>query len=102
MYRDRWPGLQAPQHTALYSRELFLRCLRQAGLEVVEYLPYGAFPAWFYLFAGAAFKVLRGRGLNPGLAIYPYFLGQILFSPILLFERQLNLAMQTAVCRRAP
>ena len=34
-------------------------------------------------------------------AIYPYFLGQILFSPILAFEKQLNFAMQTVVCRKA-
>jgi 2-polyprenyl-3-methyl-5-hydroxy-6-metoxy-1,4-benzoquinol methylase len=102
LYRERWPGLQAPQHTALYTRETFLRCLAKAGLEVVEYLPYGAFPAYFYLFAGAAFKLLRGRGLNPSLAIYPYFFGQLLLVPLMLFERRLNLAMQTAVCRRAP
>ena len=100
LYRDRWPGLQAPQHTVLYTKDTFLKCLEKAGLQVVSYLPYGAFPAWFYLFAGAAFELLRGRGLNPSLAIYPYFLGQILFSPVLLFERRLNLAMQTAVCRR--
>jgi SAM-dependent methyltransferase len=100
LYRERWPGLQAPQHTALYSKETLLRCLDAAGLEVVEYLPYGAFPAYFYLFAGAAFKLLRGRGLNPALAIYPYFAGQLLLSPLLLWERRLNLAMQTVVCRR--
>ncbi len=102
LYRDRWPGLQAPQHTVLYSKEMFLKCLAKAGLEVVDYLPYGAFPAYFYLFAGVAFKLLRGRGLNPALAIYPYFVGQLLLSPLLLFERRLNLAMQTAVCRRLP
>jgi SAM-dependent methyltransferase len=102
LYRSRWPGLQAPQHTVLYTKDTFLRCLVEAGLEVVEYLPYGAFPAYFYLFAGAAFKLLRGRGLNPSLAIYPYFVGQLLLSPLLLWERQLNLAMQTAVCRRTP
>ncbi len=101
IYHERWPGLQAPQHTVLFSKATFLECLRRAGLEVVDYLPYGAFPAYFYLFAGAAFKLLRGRGLNPALAIYPYFLGQLLLSPLLLWERHLNLAMQTAVCRRA-
>jgi SAM-dependent methyltransferase len=101
LYGERWPGLQAPQHTVLFSKDTFLRCLGEAGLEVVEYLSYGAFPAYFYLFAGAAFKLLRGRGLNPALAIYPYFLGQLVLSPLLLFERRLNLAMQTAVCRRA-
>ena len=38
--------------------------VRKAGLEVVDYLPYGAFPAFFYFFAGAAFKLLKGKGLN--------------------------------------
>ena len=100
LYGDRWPGLQAPQHTVLYDRTTFLLAMDKAGLDVVEYLPYGAFPAFFYFFAGAAFKVLRGRGLNLSRAIYPYFVGQILFSPVLAFEKQLNFAMQTVVCRR--
>jgi len=100
LYRDRWPGLQAPQHTVLFDREHLLAAVRSAGLEVEAYLPYGAFPAFFYFFAGAAFKVLRGKGLNLSKAIYPYFIGQILFSPILAFEKHLNFAMQTVVCRR--
>jgi SAM-dependent methyltransferase len=100
LYRGRWPGLQAPQHTALYTREMLLKIVAKAGLETVNYLPYGAFPAYFYLFAGAAFKMLKGRGLNLSKAIYPYFLGQLLLAPILLFERRLNLAMQTIVCKR--
>ena len=100
LYRDRWPGLQAPQHTVLYDRTTFLMAMDKAGLEVVDYLPYGAFPAFFYFFAGAAFKVLRGKGLNLSRAIYPYFAGQILFSPVLAFEKQLNFAMQTVICRR--
>ena len=100
LYGDRWPGLQAPQHTVLYDRVTLLAALDKAGLELVEYLPYGAFPAFFYFFAGAAFKLLRGRGLNLSRAIYPYFLGQILFAPILAFEKRLNFAMQTVVCRR--
>jgi SAM-dependent methyltransferase len=100
MYGDRWPGLQAPQHTVLYDRKTFLAAMDAAGLEVVAYLPYGAFPAFFYFFAGAAFKLLRGKGLNLSRAIYPYFIGQLLFAPILAFEKQLNFAMQTVVCRR--
>ena len=84
----------------LYDRRTLLAAVDKAGLELVEYLPYGAFPAFFYFFAGAAFKVLRGRGLNLSRAIYPYFLGQILFAPVLAFEKQLNFAMQTVVCRR--
>ena len=100
LFHERWPGLQAPQHTVLYTKEMLLKVVAKAGLEVVDYLPYGAFPAYFYLFAGAAFKLLKGQGLNLSKAIYPYFLGQIALFPLLLFERQLNLAMQTVVCRR--
>ncbi len=101
LFRERWPGLQAPQHTMLFDPPALRRMLEQSGLQVCEHLSYGAFPAYFYLFCGAAFKVLRGRGLNLARAIYPYFIGQLLLSPLLLFERRLNLAMQTVVCRRA-
>jgi hypothetical protein len=100
VFGRRWPGLQAPQHTVLFDKRSLLAAVNAAGLEVVEYLPYGAFPAFFYFFAGAAFTLLRGKGLNLGKAIYPYFIGQILLSPLLAFEKQLNFAMQTVVCRR--
>ena len=100
LYGHRWPGLQAPQHTVLYNRASLLSAIDKAGLEVVEHLPYGAFPAFFYFFAGAAFTMLKGRGLNLSRAIYPYFIGQILLAPLLAFEKQLNFAMQTVVCRR--
>lgn len=100
MYGDRWPGLQAPQHTVLFRKQMLLRFMDRAGLEVVDYLPYGAFPPYFYVFAGLAFKYLQGRGIDLGRAIYPYFLGQVVLSPILLFARHLNLAMQTVVCKR--
>jgi SAM-dependent methyltransferase len=99
LYGERWPGLQAPQHTALYTKETLLAAVARAGLEVVAYLPWGAFPAYFYLFAGLAFRYLKGRGLDVPRAIYPYFLGQLLLAPVLLFEKRLNLAMQTVVCR---
>jgi SAM-dependent methyltransferase len=99
-FGDRWPGLQAPQHTVLFDREHLQRAVCAAGFEIVDYLPYGAFPAYFYVFTGAAFRVLRGRGLNLDAAIAPYFLGQLLLAPVLLFERRLNLAMQTIACRR--
>jgi 2-polyprenyl-3-methyl-5-hydroxy-6-metoxy-1,4-benzoquinol methylase len=100
LYHERWPGLQAPQHTALYSKANLLAMVEKAGLRVVDYLPYGAFPAYFYLFTGLAFKFLKGRGLNLDRAIVPYFVGQALLSPVLLFARHLNLAMQTVVLRR--
>jgi SAM-dependent methyltransferase len=99
-FGDRWPGLQAPQHTVLFDRDSLLRSIRRAGFEVVDYLPYGAFPAYFYIFTGIAFHLLKGRGLNLNRAIYPYFAGQLLALPVTLFERRLNLAMQTVICRR--
>lgn len=100
LFRGRWPGLQAPQHTVLFTKEQLLRFVREAGLEVVEHLPYGAFPPYFYLFTGAAFLYRRGRGLDLTKVVAPYFLGQALLAPVLAFERRLNLAMQTVVCRR--
>jgi SAM-dependent methyltransferase len=99
-FGDRWPGLQAPQHTVLFDRAHLVSMVHGAGLEVVDYLPYGAFPAYFYLFTGAAFRLLRGRGLNLEAAMIPYFIGQLLLSPFLVFETRLNLAMQTIVCKR--
>jgi 2-polyprenyl-3-methyl-5-hydroxy-6-metoxy-1,4-benzoquinol methylase len=101
IFRHRWPGLQAPQHTVLYDREHLLQFVDRAGLAVVDYLPYGAFPAYFYLFTGTAFLMLKGRGLNLKRAIYPYFLGRVLTAPVLAFEKDLNLAMQTVICRRS-
>jgi SAM-dependent methyltransferase len=100
LFGDRWPGLQAPQHTALYNREMLLKTAAFAGFEIVDYLPYGAFPPYFYLFCGVAFKVLKGRGLNFRSAIYPYFAGQLLLLPVLPLFKRLNLAMQTVICRR--
>ena len=101
LFQERWPGLQAPQHTLLFDARSLPRMLEQAGFRVLHHLPYGAFPAYFYLFCGVAFKLLRGRGLDLSRAIYPYFAGQLLLAPVLLFERHLNLAMQTAVCEAA-
>lgn len=100
LYRERWPGLQAPQHTALFSFDALRALATREGLETVVHLPYGAFPAYFYLFAGAAFKLRQGRGLDFTKVVGLYFLGQLVLLPLLAFERQLNLAMQTIVLRR--
>jgi SAM-dependent methyltransferase len=100
LYHERWPGLQAPQHTALFDKVSLFRIVEQAGFRPISYLPYGAFPAYFYLFAGAAFKLLKGRGLDLKKWGYLYVLGQIALTPVLLFEKHLNLAMQTIVCRK--
>ena len=100
LFGDRWPGLQAPQHTALYDRTALLRLVERADLDVVDYLPYGAFPPYFYVFCGVAFRVLKGHGLNLRRAIYPYFAGQLLLQPVLSLVKRCNLAMQTVICRR--
>lgn len=97
MYHDRWPGLQAPQHTVVFDKQTLRTLCEKSGFRVVDHLPWGAFPAYFYIFAGAAFHVLRGKGLDVGKAIGPYFAGQLLLSPVLLFEKQLDLAMQTII-----
>lgn len=100
LFGDRWPGLQAPQHTTLFTRDSLLRMVADAGLEPVAHLPYGAYPAYFYFFAGAAFHLLRGRGLDLRRALAPYLLGKLVTAPFFAFEQKLNLAMQTVVARR--
>jgi SAM-dependent methyltransferase len=100
-FKDRWPGLQAPQHTVLYDKAGLIRMVERAGFEVVEYLPYGAFPPYFYLFCGAAFTVLRGRGLNLQKGLWAYLAGQALLLPIVPLLKHLNFAMQTVICRKA-
>jgi len=101
LFGNRWPGLQAPQHTVLYTRSTLTAMMARAGLEVVDWQPWGAFPAYFYLFAGTAFKWLKGRGLDLKKAVYPYFIGELAAAPLLLFEKRLNLAMQTIIARKA-
>ena len=101
LFGDRWPGLQAPQHTVLYDHAMLARMIGRAGYEVMDHLPYGAFPPYFYLFCGVAFRFLKGRGLNMRKAIYPYFAGHLLIAPFMPFIKRRNLAMQTIICRRA-
>ena len=50
----------ATAHGALRSAHLE-SMVHAAGLEVVDYLPYGAFPAYFYLFTGVAFHLLQAE-----------------------------------------
>jgi len=100
LFKERWPGVQAPQHTILFNKNTFMKFIESHNFEIVDYLPYGAFPSYFYLFMGAKFKKLQGRGVDLNKVIVPYFAGQLLLSPILLFEKYLNLSMQTIVCRK--
>ena len=98
LFGNKWPGVQAPQHTALYSKKAILKMLDKHGLTVEEYLPYGAFPPYFYIFTGSYFK-LFGKGLKLDKIIFPYFLFQLMLSPVLFFQKKLNLSMQTIICK---
>ena len=100
LFKNKWPGVQAPQHTALYTRKTLNEILETNGFEIEAYLPYGAFPPYFYIFTGTYFKLI-GKGLNLDRIIVPYFLGQFLLFPILLFKNYLNLSMQTVVCKKS-
>jgi 2-polyprenyl-3-methyl-5-hydroxy-6-metoxy-1,4-benzoquinol methylase len=100
LFRDRWPGVGAPRHTALYDRERLLRLVERAGMKVVDHLPYGALPAYHYLFTGAALRLFGGRGLDLTRAMPTYLAGQLLLGPLRLLERRLNLAVQTVICQR--
>lgn len=99
VFGSRWPGVQAPQHTVLFDKEHFIAMAESEGFEVVEYLPWGAFPAYFYFFAGALFLKNRGKGVDFDKVLVPYALGQLATLPIFSFEKKLNLAMQTLVLR---
>jgi SAM-dependent methyltransferase len=100
LFGSRWPGVQAPQHTALFDRQRLVQMVSSAGFDVVEHLPYGAFPPYFYLFCGTAFVLRRGRGVNLDRAIYAYFAGQLLTLPVLPLLNRMNFAMQTVIGRR--
>jgi len=100
LFKSKWPGIQAPQHTALYDKKNLINILQKHNYKIDHYLPYGAFPAYFYIFTGAYFRML-GKGLNLDKIVFPYFLGQFLISPILWFQKQLNLSMQTIVCSKS-
>ena len=98
LFRNRWPGVQAPQHTVLFDKRNLIKIVTDSGWKVIDYLPYGAFPPYFYLFTGVAFTMLKGKGLNLDKMIIPYFVGQLLLLPLLFLASKRNLAMQTVVC----
>ena len=99
LFGRKWPGVQAPQHTVLYDKKAFISMMKKNGFKVNTYLPYGAFPPYFYIFAGSYFKTM-GKNLNLNNIIFPYFLGQLILTPILWFQKYLNLSMQTVVCEK--
>jgi SAM-dependent methyltransferase len=99
LFGRKWPGVQAPQHTVMYDKKAFINMMKKNGFKVIKYLPYGAFPPYFYVFAGSYFKII-GKNLNLNRIIFPYFLGQFILTPILWFQKYLNLSMQTVICEK--
>ena len=99
LFGRKWPGVQAPQHTVLYDKKNFVAMMQKNGFRVVKYMPYGAFPPYFYIFAGTYFRTI-GKNLNLNRIIFPYFLGQLILMPLLIFQKVLNLSMQTVVCEK--
>jgi len=99
LFGRKWPGVQAPQHTVLYDKKAFVNMMRKNEFKVIKYLPCGAFPPYFYIFAGSYFKII-GKKLNLNRIIFPYFLGQLILTPILWFQKYLNLSMQTVICEK--
>jgi 4-hydroxybenzoate polyprenyltransferase len=100
LYHERWPGLQAPRNTVLFTRQSLDAMVDAAGLEVVSHVSYGAFPPYLYVFAGAAFRLLKGRPGNAQRALPAFVLGRVAAFPAILLARRLDLATQTVVCRR--
>lgn len=99
LFGRKWPGVQAPQHTVLYDKKSFINMIEKNGFKITTYLPYGGFPPYFYIFAGSYFKII-GKNLNLNRIIFPYFLGQLILTPILWFQKYLNLSMQTIICEK--
>jgi len=99
LFRERWPGLQAPRHTVLFSRLTLEMMLEAAGLEVESHHPFGTLPPYLYVFAGAAFKLLKGH-VPEGARLAPLFqLGRALFAPFAAGAGPVPLATQIVVCR---
>jgi hypothetical protein len=100
LYHERWPGLQAPRNTVLFTRQSLGAMVDAAGLEVVCHVSYGAFPPYLYVFAGAAFKMLKGHAGNAQRALPAFVLGRVVMFPLIVLGRRFDLATQTVVCRR--
>ena len=67
-FGDRWPGLQAPQHTVLFTARSLADLMRRSELTVEQHLPYGGFPAYFYLFTGDDLPLgVVALGAGPGV-----------------------------------
>ncbi len=100
LQRKRWPGVQAPQHLTIFDKKHFIKMCESENFEVIEYLPWGAFPPLFYLYFGFFFMLNKGKGINLSRHFSPYSLFTIIFAPLSWFQRYLNLSMQTIILRK--
>jgi SAM-dependent methyltransferase len=98
-FRERWPGIQAPRNTVLFSRQSLEMMVESAGLEVASYHGHGTFPASLYVFAGIAFKLLKGHAAEGGRLAVGYELMRLVLATLAPWERRLCLAHQVVVCR---
>jgi hypothetical protein len=99
LFSERWPGVQAPRHTVLFSRLTLEMMLDAAGLEVESYHPRGTMPPYLYVFAGIAFKLLKGHAPE-GARLAPLFqLGRAIYAPFAAMSRTIPIATQVHVCR---
>jgi len=96
----RWPGVQAPQHLTIFDKKHFLNMVQDSGFEIVEYLPWGAFPPLFYLYFGFLFLFNKGRGIILENHFWGYALFTTLFWPLDMLHRWLNLSMQTVILKK--
>ena len=66
LVRQSLAGAAGPAaHGAARSRASARDRSQRAGLEVVDYLPYGAFPAYFYLFTGTVVPTAERARARP-------------------------------------
>ena len=91
LYGDRWPGLRR-RTTMLRPHDVPARD-GQVGARCVEYLPYGAFPA-FSISSPARVQMLRGRG-SASPRDLSVFLGQT-------SSRPARVEKSSTACRRSP
>jgi len=101
LFGKHWPGVQAPQHTVLFDRQSLRSLIEKSGLAIIETLPWGSFPPFFYFYMGTAFKLNKGRGFDVRRHLPSYFATQALSWPIFTALSKRNLAMQAVICKRA-
>jgi len=101
LFGKHWPGVQAPQHTVLFDRRSLHGLLEKSGLRIVESLPWGSFPPFFYFYMGAAFKLNKGQGFDIRNHLPSYFAAQALTFPLFAALHKRRLAMQAVICKKA-